>query len=309
MSWLKVDYFTNLTIEQRKNVFGIFLVIPALIFFGIFVAYPAIRSIQISLSSWPGFGEARFIGIRNYVQLFHDPVFWTALKNNVIFVIATTVLQTVIPMVLATLLYKSRFLSTFFRTSFFVPYIISFIVSGTLWSLIFEPNFGFLNSLLANLGLGSLEQLWLASPFWALPCIIVVSLWRSLGFYMVIFFAGLQRIPEGLYESARISGANTFQQFLYITIPLLRPVLLVVIVINIIGGFKVFGLVWAMTTGGPNHASEVMATYLYTTAFGAVGTGSPQMGYAAAVGIMILLTALVASIAQLRIGGVSDLEY
>ncbi len=285
------------------------MILPTLLFFIIFVAYPALDAIELSFHSWRGYGDKTFIGFKNYVNLFNDPVFWASIKNNIIFVIATTVLQTLIPMILAAMLARKGFFSTFYRVTYFIPNIISFIITGSLWAIIFEPNFGLLNSTLMRFGFGNLAQLWLASPVWALPCIIFVSLWQSMGFYLVIFYAGLQRIPQELYEAASVDGATAFQKFFNITMPLLKPVTTVVLVINLIGGFKVFDIVWAMTTGGPNHASEVMATYLYTTAFGNVGTGTPQMGYASAIGIMILIFSLLASVAQLKIGEVNKVEY
>ena len=183
-----------------------------------------------------------FVGLQNYINLFHDPVFWLAFKNNIIFVIATTILQTLIPMVLAVMLVKNSFLNTFFRVSYFVPNVISFIITGSLWAMIFEPNFGLLNTILQNLGLETWKQLWLADPKWAFPCIIFVSLWQSMGFYLVIFYAGLQGIPEEVYEAASVDGADSLRKFLFITVPLLRPVTTVVIIINVIGGFKVFDL-------------------------------------------------------------------
>lgn len=296
-------------LERKKYIFGYLMILPALAFFTVFVVYPSLDAVRLSLSFWHGYGERTFVGLRNYINLFHDPVFWTALKNNLIFTLATTILQTIIPMVLAAMLARNTFLNTLFRVTYFIPNVISFIITGTLWALIFEPNFGLLNTLLEKAGLASLKQLWLADPKWAFVCIILVSLWQSMGFYLVIFYAGLQRIPKEIYEAASVDGANTLKKFFFITVPLLRPVTTVVVIINVIGGFKVFDLIWAMTTGGPNHATEVMATYLYTIAFGSIGTGTPRMGYAAAIGMMILIFSVIASIVQLRLWEVDNLEY
>ncbi len=297
------------SLEKSQHIFGYLMIIPALLFFVIFVVYPSLDAVGLSLCFWHGYGERVFVGLQNYINLFHDPVFWLAFKNNIIFVIATTILQTLIPMVLAVMLVKNSFLNTFFRVSYFVPNVISFIITGSLWAMIFEPNFGLLNTILQNLGLETWKQLWLADPKWAFPCIIFVSLWQSMGFYLVIFYAGLQGIPEEVYEAASVDGADSLRKFLFITVPLLRPVTTVVIIINVIGGFKVFDLIWAMTTGGPNHATEVMATYLYTLAFGSIGTGTPHMGYAAAIGIMILIFSVLASVVQLWVREADTLEY
>ncbi|MFW5987909.1 MAG: carbohydrate ABC transporter permease [bacterium] len=293
----------------KRYLFAYLMLLPAFIFFVLFVIYPSFDAISLSFHSWKGYGERAFVGLKNYMNLAKDPIFWASLKNNLIFVVATTILQTVIPMILATLLAKNNFVNGFFRVGFFIPNIISFIITGSLWATIFEPNFGLLNTLLYRFGLGNLAQLWLASPKWALACIIFVSLWQSMGFYLIIFFAGLQRIPRNLYEVASVDGASRFEKFIHITVPLLKPVTTVVVIINIIGGFKVFDIVWAMTTGGPNHASEVMATYLYTTAFGNIGTGTPSMGYGASIGIVILLLSVISSIINLKIGEAKRIDY
>jgi ABC-type sugar transport system permease subunit len=164
-----------------------------------------------------------------------------------------------------------------------------------------------INNILGALNLDFLKHHWLAEPGTVMPSIIMVSLWSSLGFYMVIFLAGLQSIPIELYEVASIDGANNIQKLVFITVPMLWPVTTVVMILNIIGGIKVFDVIYVMTTGGPNHASEVLGTYLYVTAFGATGGGSPSTGYAAAIGVVILILCLIGTIVQLRFTGkVSD---
>ena len=233
--------------------------------------------------------------------MLNDRVFWIALRQTFVFTLATTVLQTIIPLLIAVLLNNKWRGSTFFRTALFIPVIISLVVSGLLWKMIYDANFGVLNSLLTSIGLAQFKNAWLAKPETAMGAIIVVSLWQSLGFYMLIFFAGLQSIPAELYESASLDGANGLQKLLHVTVPMLWPITSVVIVINIIGGIKVFETIYVMTTGGPNHATEVLGTYLYVTAFGATGGGSPSMGYAAAIGVVILLLAMVGTVIQFRL--------
>jgi ABC-type sugar transport system permease subunit len=181
--------------------------------------------------------------------------------------------------------------------------IISLLVSAILWRMIYDATFGVLNSLLTSIGLEDWTRAWLALPETVLPSIIVVSLWVSLGFYMLIFYAGLQGIPAELYEAASIDGANTWARLRHVTVPMLWPVTTVVMIINIIGGIRVFEVIYVMTTGGPNHASEVLGTYLYVTAFGATGGGSPSMGYAAAIGVVILLLSMLGTTIQLRLTG------
>jgi ABC-type sugar transport system permease subunit len=227
----------------------------------------------------------------------------------VLFVIVTVAFQTVIPLLMAVLCNSGIRGSTAFRTIYFMPVIISLAVSGMLWSLIYDPTSGLLNTVLSDIGLKSLTRLWLADPNTVLPAIMVVSIWQSLGFYLVIFFAGLQGIPRELYEAAAIDGANARQQFLRVTVPLLAPVTTVVVVLNTINGIKAFDQIWVMTAGGPTHASDTLGTYLYYSAFGAYGSANPELGYASTIGVVILLLCVVVSIVQIRLGRAEAIEY
>jgi ABC-type sugar transport system permease subunit len=293
----------RITFRTHQKLAGVLFVLPTVIFFLFFIAYPFFRALGISLTEWAGYDEPRFVGLKNFVNLTRDRVFWISLKNTFVFTVATTVLQTVLPLLVAVLLNAGWRGGIFFRTVFFIPVIVSFLVTALLWRMIYDATFGILNSLLTAVGLDSWTRAWLALPETVLPAIIVVSLWASLGFYMLIFYAGLQGIPTELYEAASMDGANAWQRLLHVTVPLLWPVTTVVMVINIIGGIRVFDVVYVMTTGGPNHASEVLGTYLYVTAFGATGGGSPSMGYAAAIGVVILILSMIGAIIQLRLTG------
>lgn len=287
--------------RTRRKLNAYLFIVPAYIFFVALIAVPFFRALGISMTEWAGYDMPRFIGLRNFENLLQDRIFWIALRHTFEFTIATTLLQTVIPLLIAVLINAGWRGSTFFRTALFIPVIISFVVSGLLWRMIYDANFGLLNGILTAVGLGHLTRAWLALPETAMAAIIFVSLWQSLGFYMLIFFAGLQSIPLELYESAGLDGANGWQKLRHITVPMLWPVTSVVIVINIIGGIKVFDIIYVMTQGGPNRATEVLGTYLYVTAFGATGGGAPSMGYAAAIGVVILLLAMAGTIAQFRL--------
>lgn len=289
------------SLSLNRQLWAYLFILPTVLFFLVFIAVPFFRALGISLTEWAGYDQPRFVGLRNFYNLFQDRIFWIAMRNTIIYMTATTILQTVIPMGIAVLLNAGWRGSVFFRTALFVPVIISSVVSGLLWRMIYDPNFGVLNTVLNAIGLKSLAFAWLADPRTVLLAIIVVSLWQSLGFYMLIFFAGLQSISAELYEAASIDGANPAQQLRYVTVPMLWPVTAVVITLNIIGGVKVFDVIYIMTTGGPNHASEVLGTYLYITSFGASGGGSPSMGYAAAIGVVILVLAMIGTYLQLRL--------
>lgn len=301
--------FFRITERRRRALYGYLFILPTVLFFLVFIAFPFFRAIGISLTEWAGYDEPRFIGLRNFRNMWYDRVFWIALKNTFVFMIATTTLQTTIPMLVAVLLNARWRGETLYRTVLFLPVIISLVITGLLWRMIYDGNFGFLNNVLEAVRLTSLQRHWLADPTTVMPSIIVVSLWASLGFYMVIFYAGLQSIPLELYEVADIDGAHSLQKLWYVTIPLLWPVTTVVMIINIIGGIKVFDVIYIMTTGGPNRASEVLGTYLYTTAFGATGGGSPSTGYAAAVGVVILVLCMIGTIIQMRVTGRSSDVY
>jgi ABC-type sugar transport system permease subunit len=297
----------RMTERQRRELYGYLFILPTLIFFVIFIAIPFFRAISISMTEWAGYNEPRFTGLQNFRNMMYDRIFWIALKNTFVFMLATTVLQTVIPLLVAVLLNAGWRAQIAFRTILFLPVIISLVITGLLWRMIFDGNFGVINNILGALNLDFLKHHWLAEPGTVMPSIIMVSLWSSLGFYMVIFLAGLQSIPIELYEVASIDGANNIQKLVFITVPMLWPVTTVVMILNIIGGIKVFDVIYVMTTGGPNHASEVLGTYLYVTAFGATGGGSPSTGYAAAIGVVILILCLIGTIVQLRFTGkVSD---
>jgi ABC-type sugar transport system permease subunit len=295
--------------NQLKKLWLPFLfLLPAAFFLLTFIAIPIVQAILLSFQRWNGIEPATWVGIRNFQLLMEDRIFWQSLGNTAYYTLATTLLQTTIPLLIASVLNSGIRGSTAFRLFYFLPVIISLTITGLLWGMIYEPNFGVLNETLRSLGLKNLTQLWLADKATVIPSIIVVSLWQSLGFFLVIYFAAMQSIPQELYESAAIDGANVWHRFRYVTVPMLRTTIIVVVVLNTIGGIHAFDQVWVMTAGGPNHASETLGTYLYRTAFGAMGSSNPQLGYAAAIAILILILSLAFSVVQIRIGQINELE-
>lgn len=293
----------------RRLWLPIVFLIPAGLVLLLFMAVPLVNAVLLSFQSWNGMSPPVWAGLKNYDTLIKDRVFLIALGNTVYFTIVTVLLQTTIPLLIANLLNSGVHGSTLFRTLYFMPVIISLAISGLLWAMIYEPNFGVLNEFLRAIGLGSLTQLWLADKATVIPSVIMVSIWQSLGFYLVIYFAALQNIPQELYEAASIDGANAWDRLINVTIPMLRPVMVLVIVLNTINGIKVFDQIWVMTAGGPNHASDTLGTYLYSTAFGAMGSSNPQLGYATSIAIVILIASFVLSIIQIRIGRRQEIEY
>jgi multiple sugar transport system permease protein/raffinose/stachyose/melibiose transport system permease protein len=281
---------------------GYYFIFPTLALFAIFIAYPLVRSALISLTRWPGFGPSTFVGLANFRAMFSDPVFRTALVNTVVFCAVTTILQTAIPLGLAALLNARIRYSAVFRVAIFLPALMSLVVAGSLWALIYEPEFGILDQFLTTIGLHGLALSWLSNTATVLPAIIVVSLWQSCGFFTLIFYAAMQDVDQSLYEAAALDGATTVQQFRHVTVPMVRTITSVVVTLNLINGLKIFDIIYVMTGGGPNHASESLSTYLYSLAFGGQVAGAiPAIGYATAIGIVILIFAVVVVIGQMFI--------
>ena len=272
------------------------------------MAVPVVDAVILSFQNWNGMKLPTWAGFDNYIKLTQDATFFRALWHTVYFTVCTAILQTIIPLLIANLLNSGIRGSGIFRTLYFMPVIISLAISGLLWAMLFEPNFGPVNSTLRALGLGGFTQLWLASRDTVMPSVIIVSVWQSLGFYLVIFFAALQAVPKDLYEAATIDGANAWDRFIHVTVPTIRPVIVIVIVLNTINGIKVFDQIWVMTAGGPDYSSATLGTYLYSIAFGAMGASNSRLGYAAAIAIVILLLSLVVSMIQIRLGRRRDID-
>ncbi|MDQ0474740.1 carbohydrate ABC transporter permease [Labrys wisconsinensis] len=293
----------------RRNWPAIVFLSPAAIVLLVFMAIPMANSIVLSFQSWNGMSAPVWVGLRNYRALFGDRLFLIALGNTAYFTIVTVILQTTLPLLVACLLNAGIRGGVLFRTLYFMPVIISLAISGLLWAMIYEPNFGVLNEFLRSIGLGGLTQLWLADRRTVMPSIIAVSIWQSLGFYLVIYYAAMQNIPGELYDAAKIDSANALQRLWHVTVPMLRPVIVLVVVLNTINGIKVFDQIWVMTAGGPNHASDTLGTYLYSTSFGAMGSSNPQLGYATSIAIVILVLSFILSIVQIRLGRRQEIEY
>jgi ABC-type sugar transport system permease subunit len=287
---------------RSQRVAGYLFVLPTLALFAVFVGWPIVQTIYLSLSKWSGFGNKTFIGGDNYTRMLSDPVAQRALLVTLVFTAVTTILQTVVGMVIAVLVSMVwRSVGVVVRTILFIPGIVSFVVSGALWKLIYDPNVGTLNRILGAVGLTSWQHPWLADHSTVLPALIAVSIWGGVGMNMLIFFAGIQGIDPGLYEAAEVDGANPFQRFWNITVPSLRVVTGIVVSLGLLNGFKIFDIIYVMTGGGPNHASEVLGTYLYGLAFGTTSGALPQLGYASAFSVVTMILCTLAVIIQMAI--------
>lgn len=265
-------------------------ILPAYFFYGAFLLVPLVLTILLSFTSWNGVGydniEAN--GVKNYVRLANDPVFLQALLNNGIFLATTVILKVVVSFSLALALRRAFALSGFFRAVFVIPSILSLIVVSLLLKFFVDPNNGLINPLLEAVGLGGLAGPWLSDPARALPLLIGLDVWLGFGLFLFVFLAGMSSLPSEVSEAAKVDGAKPWQETFYITIPLLAPTFRLVVLLGAIESLKVFATVYVATSGGPNHATEVLATWAFFQAF----TGN-QVGYGSAIMSVLLVATLI----------------
>ncbi len=283
-------------VNQNKIVPYLFLV-PALVFL-LFVYIPIFENVFLSLFQWSSFSpEKTFIGLKNYVELFHDPVFYQALTNNVLYAVISIVCQVFGGLILAAVLEDKlvRKWSPFFRTVFFLPVVISMTVIALLFDFIYNPETGLLNQLLQAIGLDQLTRAWLGDDSTAMLSVIFVSQWQSVGYIAMLYIVSIQKIPDELYEAARLDGAGKIQQFFHITIPQTKEMSFVAVVMTLTGAFTVFNEPYILTGGGPGNASEVLSTFLYKSAF-----TKDMMGYASAIATVVLIITLALSLMQMK---------
>jgi ABC-type sugar transport system permease subunit len=261
------------------------MITPFYIFFGVFVIIPIISNICLSFTNYD-LNQMSFIGFQNYQNLISDKFFWISLKNTAIYSFFTLICTMSLGLLLAVFLNRKLRGLKFFRTCFYLPYVTSMVAVSMIWLWMYEPSHGIFNQLLKLVGLRGHE--WLYDVKTALGSIIVMAVWKYTGYYMVVFLAGLQGIPEYLYEAARVDGANGFQKFWKITLPMLTPVTFFLMVTGIINNFNVFEQVIVMTNGGPMNATTTIVHQIYSRAF-----FDFLMGYAASISVVLLMIVLV----------------
>jgi len=274
---------------RTHRVAGYLFILPALLFFAAFLVYPLLHTVYLSLTEWAGFDlkKITFVGFDNFKLIPPDWIFWKSLRNTFYFVVGTTVFLNLLGLALALFLNNSARFTRLVRTLVFIPVLLSPVIVGVMWSRIFDP-FGALNQILESLGLIKTPIFWLGDRRMALLSIIGATVWQWVGYDMILYLTGLQQIPEELYEAAMIDGANRWHLFRRVTLPLLKGVATMVILLNLIGGVRIFDIVYVMTKGGPNHNTEVLATHLYEVAF-----WFNKMGYASVIAVIILAISLV----------------
>jgi len=266
--------------ERKEGWVALFFLLPNSLGFFVFSAFPIIAAFVLSFYDWDLLLGARFNGITNYLQLFSDDVFRSALLNTVYFVVVSVPLTVVIGLAVAVLVNQPLRGMAFFRSVFLLPYITLTVAIALVWKWLYLPDVGLINQVLGVFGIHG--PAWLTDPIWAMPGVILLSIWKSFGYNMVLFLAGLQGIPQNLYEAASIDGATRWQRFRYVTLPLLSPVTFFVVVISTIGSFQVFDQALVMTQGGPGVATTTLVLYIYQ-----VGFQSYHMGYASAIALVL----------------------
>ncbi len=294
--------------RRRETLWAYAFLSPAFFFLLALILFPIIFAFWISLHDWSLIPrDFPFIGVANYLEAFEDNLTLKSLKNTLIYTIGAVPLGMVISLALAMIMNQEKLpFRTAFRTAYFIPVITSWVAVSFVWIWMFEPRYGAVNTFLGWFGIHGIK--WLASPFWALPAIILVSVWKGLGYNMVIFLAGLQGIPRELVEAARIDGANRWQVFRSITFPLLNPTVVFITVTAVIGSLQVFTPAVIMTTvqgeaGGPINSTRVMVYHIYSTAF-----RYNRLGYGAALAFLLFALILVVTLVQLRLTQ-RDIEY
>lgn len=288
------SFFKQSKLQRRENVAGYLFIMPMLLGVSLFTVMPIVASLLLSFTEWNflfGFKKIQFIGFDNFSRLFSDPVFWQSFVNNLIFILIVPITMA-ISLCLAIILNKGVYFKDFFKVIYFMPYISSIVAVAMVWQVLFHPSYGPINSFLQAIGIDNPPS-WLADVHFALPSVMIIMIWTSIGFNLIIYIAGLQSIPKDLYEAAEIDGANTWKKFRYVTFPMLSPTTFFLLITGVISSFKVFDVIKVLTEGGPAGSTSVVVYYLYDTAF-----VNLDMGYASAMALVLFVAILCVTAIQ-----------
>lgn len=289
--------------RQRQAIWAYVFLTPTLILFALIVIYPFLYAFYLSLQEWGVFGDTYFVGLQNYRDMLNDPLFWKSLGNTFKWTVGVVPATIIIALLVALILNSQRVKARgAFRTIYFVPVVTNMVAAAFVWRWLFEPTFGVVNYILERLGLPGPG--WLASTKWALAAMMVVGIWKQIGFAMVIFLAGLQTIPRDIVEAARIDGATGWQVFSRITLPLLNPTVVFVAVMMVINALRVFTIPYVMSAGGftygvpggPLDSTRVFVIHIYDLGFRRF-----QLGYASANAFALLILIMAATLFQMKV--------
>ncbi|WP_309119772.1 sugar ABC transporter permease [Paenibacillus sp.] len=280
--------------QRMESLAGFLFVSPMLLGVTVMVLLPILAALYLSFTEWSmitGIEGIKWIGMENFDKLFHDTKFLKGLRNNAIFLLTVPV-YLAISLILAVLINKFVYMKGFFKVIYFLPYISSVVAVATVWRVLFHPSMGPVNQFLMSVGIDNPPK-WIADPQFALVSVMMISVWISIGYNMIVYMAGLQSIPRDLYEAADIDGANGFVRFFRITLPMLSPTTFFLLITGIIYTFKVFDIIAVLTAGGPAGSTNVIVYYLYETAF-----VNLKIGYASSQAIFLFLCVLVITFVQ-----------
>jgi ABC-type sugar transport system permease subunit len=286
--------------HRRDGRLAWILIAPALLGFVVFVAYPTLRGIYLSFTDYEVLSPPVWTGIKNFQTLMADPVFWNSVLVTIYFVALAGSLTIIFSLVTSVILHRLG-TSTFVRGMIILPFLISNIVAGIVWSWMLDSQLGIVN--IALKAITGHTILFFTSTQWAVPSLAAVTIWKGLGYTSLLLFAGLQTIPQPVYEAAKLDGAGEIQTFFRITIPLLRPVLAMVIILTVINEFQIFDLVQVTTKGGPANASQVLQSYIYSEGFGQF-----NFGYACTISIALFVMMIAITFSQMRLMRVSETD-
>ncbi len=275
-------FLNNLSNNERFA--GWVFIFPALIGTLIFIIIPVICSFGLSFAKWDLLNPIEFAGLANYKEIFSEPLFYKILWNTIVFAVSTSVFGVIIPLVLACILNSKIRGAEFYKTAYFLPFITPMIVIGVVWEWIFDPNIGLLNHIL------NIHINWLYDTHYAMTALIIVSVWKLIGYNMIIFLSSLSGISQSMFEAAKIDGATPFQTFKYVTVPLLSPSIFFVVIITAISSFQIFDLIYLMTQGGPLDSTNVLVYAIYKNAFEYFNVGKASAIAYVLFSIILVLT-------------------
>ena len=289
------------SITQKEWFWGYTFLMPVIIGFLIFTLIPVCMSLYYSFTEYDGISKPIFIGLENYSSLMKNEDFLLSLKNTLVFTIWTVPVGAFLSLLCAELLNTDIIGKKIYRSIIFIPNIVSYVAVAMVWQWLYNEDYGLINSLLGSLGL--YQPPWLTSTEWAMPSVIIMTIWKNLGFNMIIFLAGLQGISTSYYEAAYIDGASTLQRFFHITVPLLKNTTLFVIVTSMIGAFQTFDQIYLLTAGGPNRATQVVVYLIYMNAFQYF-----KQGYASAMSCILFVIIFAATLLQFKLNNQQELN-
>ena len=284
----------NPALVRKRRLTALAFLLPNLIGFLLFTLIPVMTAFVLSFMEWDSANPAKFVGLKNFMALFRTRSFRVALWNTIYYTVGVVPLTIVVSLALAVLFSKPIRGIAFFRAAHYFPYLASIVAVAGVWQFLYNADAGPINMFLKSIGVANPPR-WTASTTWAMPAVIIMNVWRSCGYYMIMFVSGIQAIPSHLYEAAMLDGAGGLQRFRYVTLPMLSPTMFFVSIICIINSFKVFGAIYVMTQGGPGGATSVLVYEIYTQAF-----SNFKFGFASAEALVLFLLIFIVTLIQYR---------